>query len=246
MKLPAFQFYPGDWMKDPCVRRLSHRAKGVLIDILCLMHESEERGVLATGGVPWSDEDIALAVGGDKAETLAATLELTFKGTLGRTLEGALCSRRMVRDEEKRQKCSEAGKKGGGNPNFTKDKGESKGGPKGGTKGGTKGPPPPSSQSSSSTSEKESPNGQSPPKGFKIPSREEILLHAAKCGLAEVEALKFEAYYASNGWRVGKNLMKSWHYSMAGWKLRLETERGQPQLAISTHKKDLMDIRQTL
>ena len=32
MKLPAFQFYPGDWRKDPNLCRCSHAAKGVWID----------------------------------------------------------------------------------------------------------------------------------------------------------------------------------------------------------------------
>lgn len=31
MKLPAFQFYPGDWRKDPNLCRCSHAAKGVLM-----------------------------------------------------------------------------------------------------------------------------------------------------------------------------------------------------------------------
>ena len=34
MKLPAFQFYPGDWRKDPNLCRCSHAAKGVWIDMI--------------------------------------------------------------------------------------------------------------------------------------------------------------------------------------------------------------------
>lgn len=45
-KLPSFQFYPGDWLKDPDLRICSLAAKGLLIDMLCYMHESQERGVL--------------------------------------------------------------------------------------------------------------------------------------------------------------------------------------------------------
>jgi hypothetical protein len=31
-KLPAFMFYPGDWQKDPCLRRCSKAAKSVWMD----------------------------------------------------------------------------------------------------------------------------------------------------------------------------------------------------------------------
>ncbi len=43
-KLPAFLFYPGDWIQD--TRPLSLAAKGVWIDLLCAMWRAPERGVL--------------------------------------------------------------------------------------------------------------------------------------------------------------------------------------------------------
>jgi hypothetical protein len=46
MKAPAFMFYVGDWMKDPAVRRLSLAHRGIWIDLLCFMFESERRGEL--------------------------------------------------------------------------------------------------------------------------------------------------------------------------------------------------------
>ena len=95
-KLPALQFYPGDWMKDPALRRCTHAAKGVWIDILCLMWENEERGVLATAGQAWCDEDIARAVGGDQAVVLSCLAELTLKGVANRRSDGSLYSRRLV------------------------------------------------------------------------------------------------------------------------------------------------------
>jgi hypothetical protein len=45
-KLPAFQFYPGDWMKDPKVSMLSPAARGVWIDLICAMHEAGRSGEL--------------------------------------------------------------------------------------------------------------------------------------------------------------------------------------------------------
>jgi hypothetical protein len=104
MKLPSFQFYPGDWQKDPNLRRCSHAAKGVLMDILCLMFESEERGVLISGGVPWTIDETVLCVGGNADVTLSVTLELLSKGVLHRRADGAIFSKRMVKDEEERKK----------------------------------------------------------------------------------------------------------------------------------------------
>jgi len=55
-------------------------------------------------------------------------------------------------------------------------------------------------------------------KAFAPPSIDQVKLHAAKIGLAEIEAQKFFNYYESNGWRVGRNPMKSWPASLAKWK----------------------------
>lgn len=138
-------------MKDPNLRRCSHASKGVWIEILCLMHESSERGYLATSGVAWSDEEIAQAVGGDKSIVIACIIELTVKGVAKRDNRGSLYNSRMVADEQKRKLCGVAGKQGGGNPNLPK--GESKGGPKGQVNGELKGSPKAHSQNQKSESE---------------------------------------------------------------------------------------------
>lgn len=103
MKLPGFMFYPGDWLKDADLRRCSHAAKGVWTDMLCLMFECEERGVLATAGRAWSDDEIAQAVGGDKLITLSCIIELVEKRVASRNHSNAVYSRRMVREEKERK-----------------------------------------------------------------------------------------------------------------------------------------------
>jgi hypothetical protein len=107
LKLPAFQFYPGDWMKDPDLRRCSHAARGVWIDMLCLMFECSDRGVLASGGNPWSREDVAAAVGGNGDVTLRCIDELVAKGVAKVRDDGAIYSARMVKDEVERGKTRE-------------------------------------------------------------------------------------------------------------------------------------------
>ena len=54
---------------------------------------------------------------------------------------------------------------------------------------------------------------------FAPPTREELDLAAAKIGLASTEVDKFVAYYGSNGWRVGRNPMRSWQHALTRWKL---------------------------
>lgn len=112
-KLPGFMFYPGDWMKDPALRRCSAAARGLWMDLLCLMFECEDRGVLSTGGKPWSDADIAAVVSGDTNANLALLDELLSKGVCSRNQAGAIFSRRMTRDVSISLVSSKAGKKGG-------------------------------------------------------------------------------------------------------------------------------------
>src|ERR1700680_3225500 len=103
-KLPAFFFYPGDWQKDPLLRVCSKGAKGVWIDMLCLMFEAPNRGVLAfADGKPWSDQQIAEAIGGNTTSNLEYFAELIGNGVCHRDKKGAIFSRRMSRDEADRK-----------------------------------------------------------------------------------------------------------------------------------------------
>lgn len=58
MKRPSFQFYPADWRNNAKLRRCSEAARGAWMDVLCLMHDSDEYGVLR-----WPLSDIARATG---------------------------------------------------------------------------------------------------------------------------------------------------------------------------------------
>ena len=52
---------------------------------------------------------------------------------------------------------------------------------------------------------------------FQKPTVEELTAEAVKIGLPLPEVDKFLNYYESNGWKVGKNSMKSWPAAMKGW-----------------------------
>lgn len=58
MKRPSFQFYPGDWKRNSKLRRCSEAARGAWIDILCLLHDSDEYGVCR-----WPLDELARASG---------------------------------------------------------------------------------------------------------------------------------------------------------------------------------------
>lgn len=74
MSRPSFQFYPGDWQKNANLRRCSPAARGVWMDILCLLHDSEEEyGVLR-----WPLKDIANAANA----SMSLVREIVSKGVL--------------------------------------------------------------------------------------------------------------------------------------------------------------------
>ena len=126
MKRPAFQFYPGDWGSNANLRRCSHSERGIWVDVLCLMHDSEEYGVLR-----WPLKDIAQAVGCKPQELKSLAAKGVLKGadsgvcasfvyiprhagkdgepvTLVPEQEGPVWySSRMVKDEYLRQKRGE-------------------------------------------------------------------------------------------------------------------------------------------
>ena len=63
-------------------------------------------------------------------------------------------------------------------------------------------------------------------KKFSPPSVDDVAALCKERGYTASNPSAFVAYYESNGWRVGKNPMKSWESALAGWEVR-EKERGK-------------------
>lgn len=125
-KLPALQFYPGDWKKDMGVQALDLHDRGLWFEMLLLMHDSDQRGKLVLNGRPMPHVAIARAVGLDIQifeERLTLLLELGVASLEAET--GIIYCRRMVKDEKNRAAHSEAGKKGG-NPALLNQNGNQK------------------------------------------------------------------------------------------------------------------------
>jgi len=118
-KLPYMPFYVGDWKKCPEVQALPFDIRMMWFEMLCIMWESEERGVLTINKLPIDEPTLA--------RMLSVPLERLREG-LGimenknvfsrRENDGAIYSRRMVRDEKRREFYVKTGKRGG-NPKLT-------------------------------------------------------------------------------------------------------------------------------
>jgi len=73
MRRPSFQFYPADWRNNANLRRCSWEARGVWIEVMGLMHDSDQYGVLH-----WPLKEIAQALGAP----LKLVQELAAKGVM--------------------------------------------------------------------------------------------------------------------------------------------------------------------
>ncbi len=113
-KLPAFQFYPGDWKKDPGVQSLTLEERGAWFEMLLLMHESEHRGKLLLNGKPYPLEFLATALHTTLFKIKQIVSKLLSVGVASREQNHeVIISRRMLRDEELRRTRAESGREGG-------------------------------------------------------------------------------------------------------------------------------------
>lgn len=75
MKRPSFQFYPGDWLSNPNLKRCTFAEKGVWLEVMCLMHDQPEYGVLR-----WTAKEIAETVKCRPADLQALVRKGVMKG----------------------------------------------------------------------------------------------------------------------------------------------------------------------
>lgn len=114
-KSPGFWFFTGDWLKDSELRFCSLFARGLLVDLLCIMFEAKEQGYMSKpDGTPRSDVDIVDAISGStRDEKLKALAELESSGVLSRDNRNVLYSRRLSKLKELSELRSKSGSKGG-------------------------------------------------------------------------------------------------------------------------------------
>ena len=112
-KRPAFQFYPGDWLRDTGLRSCSAAARGLWMDILCFMHEGSPYGYLKVNHKVILSPNLARMCGLTLQETDGCLAELAEAGVFEIDAEGVIFSRRMIRDEELSNKRAACGHLGG-------------------------------------------------------------------------------------------------------------------------------------
>lgn len=111
MNNPWIKFYPRDWRGDQALRAVSIAARGLWMEMLCIMHEASPYGHLILGGQPVSNDVLARMAGGGVDEVSALLIELENAGVLSRTRKGVIYSRRMVKDKWRSEKGRKAVKK---------------------------------------------------------------------------------------------------------------------------------------
>lgn len=120
-KPPAFQFYPADWLNDIKLQSCPMAAQGVLINLMCLMHQSERCGFLLINGSK-PDQRTIIKLLRTHHRTFKHSLSLLLSsGVLREDENGVVYCPRMVKDGALRDKRRAAGKLGG-NPFLLKQK----------------------------------------------------------------------------------------------------------------------------
>ena len=157
VRRPAFQFYPADWQKDVELQSCSIAARGLWLEMMCVMHQGVPYGHLIANGIAMTDPQAARLCGVDTREYRKLLAELDRAGVPSRTAEGVIYSRRMVRDEATRNRRAAGGQAGAAFGHLGAEHGAKGGRPRhetGDQTGDIKPPlkPAPSSSSSSSAS----------------------------------------------------------------------------------------------
>lgn len=107
-----FKFYPSDWRGDEALQSCSLAARGFWIELMCLAHKWG--GVVMIGGKVPSIEALARQTRCSSSEAKKLIDELIEMGVaVRREDDGAIVSKRMVRDALKREIARKNGAKGG-------------------------------------------------------------------------------------------------------------------------------------
>lgn len=107
------KFNPQDWRGDAKLRVCSIGARGLWIEMICVMHEAIPYGHLLVGGRSPSVKQLATLAGISYAECERLLGEIELAGVYSKTSDGVIYSRRMVRDRTKADQDRENGHDGG-------------------------------------------------------------------------------------------------------------------------------------
>ena len=207
MKYPYIKFYFRDWQANIELQTCSITARGVWIEMMCIMAQSERFGYLERSGKAMDVENISRLIRVDIPTLNPAIAELERAGVFSRCDKtGAIYSRRMVKDNETAGKFAEFGKRGG-NPSL---KNLSK-----------RIPIPiaiPIPTEGLTLGDNPTLNPKKQVKKFVKPTVDLCKEYASKIDMTASDAVHFFDYQESKGWIVGRSAMKDWQAAMRTWK----------------------------
>lgn len=116
-KTPWLKFYPSDWQADHLLGTCSLAARGLWVEMLCVMHAAEPPASLARNSVALTVPQIAVLARCSVKEAQRCLDELEAAGVFSRDVDGTIFSRRMRRDIDKAER-DRANGKNGGNPDL--------------------------------------------------------------------------------------------------------------------------------
>lgn len=240
MKRPASQYYWGDWRRDTALQSCSIAARGLWHEMNCLMHDCEPYGHLCVGTTAMQPAQLARLVGITPKECVTLLAELETATVFSRTDAGVIYSRRMVRDEDLRERRANGGQAGAEHGIKGAEHGAKGGRPKK-PKGGFETPlqtnkqPPPASASASaeeihppSASHLAPPGtGTRLPPGWTPPDSDAELARSLGFanGRAEAELAKFRDYWAARPGAGGRKL--DWPATWRNWLRKAAETRPQ-------------------
>ena len=100
---PWLKWFPGDWRGDERLRRCGLAARGFWAECIGVMHKATPYGHLLIDGQAPDEKTLAREFATTAGEVRRCLSELGKHGVYSTTPEGVIFSRRMVRDERRRQ-----------------------------------------------------------------------------------------------------------------------------------------------
>src|SRR5438046_1607510 len=103
MKAPPFEFDHHAWLTDRGIRSLSPEERDAWFSMLCIMQDCDPIGTLTLNGKPYPVERLASALGRSSEVVGEIIFALLETGVASQDENGVIYSRRMVRDQYKRE-----------------------------------------------------------------------------------------------------------------------------------------------
>lgn len=110
---PWMKFFPGDWRADPRLRSCSIAARGLWMEMICIMHEATPRGSLLVNGKQVNPSHMLGLMGIAPKDAATLLSELEDAGVFSRDEDGTIYSRRMRREASRSAEAKAYGKLGG-------------------------------------------------------------------------------------------------------------------------------------